>query len=285
MSNLLLAAIESASQVTAQDATIQSTAKLSNGRFSGWSIDYTNCVIWSGNLNRVEWGNIEALAQYIIENGVPGIIEGFVKDGLLQVTDGARRLTAINYAIANLGYTPEKIKYVPVQENEFQLLARQINSESLNKTFTEKMIIVEKMKAISKEDGSFPTLTEIASACGMSIAAISELNSVIKNAEPEIKEDIKSGKVSGYAVAETIREAKKAAKKGEKSEVSQANQVAATKAAKVAKTDNRVALLTQVESLLSKEPEFFGSDMVSLEMSKSEYTSLMNALAEYQVSR
>ena len=308
--SLVQTAIETSSNVTAKDAQIQSTAKLSNGRFSAWTMDFDLCVIWSGNLNRIEWGDIESFAAFIVEFGVPGILEGFVKDGLLHVTDGARRLTAIRYAIDNLGYSPELIKYTAVENDEFKLLARQINSESLVKSFSEKMVIIEKMQSLTKEAGSRYTLAEIAKACNMSVASISNIATVNNKADDETKEAIASGEISGYDVVEAIREKKKAVKKVAANKVTApsttkeettinpvvettiepmeettiAQDVAVNRSAKSIKADNLKTFLSLAEKALSSEVEEVNGN-VSIEMDKSQYEALMTALADYQATR
>lgn len=168
------AAVKSSDEVVAADPTIQSITKLTEGRNSVYRIKIEKCKVWEGNRNRVNMGDIPAFARYIMDHGIPAGIEGFVQDGLLNITEGARRLTAIHYAVNELGYIAPEIIFTPVTNDPFKLYARQINSEkSLVKSSIEKRAVILNMGSCVKEDGSRYTQAEIAKEVGMSVASVS----------------------------------------------------------------------------------------------------------------
>jgi hypothetical protein len=243
--------LDSVITVAPTNPNAQSLKGLDSGRFSGNTLAIEQCTIWEENLNRIEWGNVPAIAYRIAfgnpkKADYPGILEGFIEGGLFHVTDGARRLIAGNFALTYFVdveknreflasiYSPEQmekitnltekqieqIRTVPiklVEGTKAELLATQITSETLNKTPEECAEIVGKiLECVNPDTNKNYTQREAGLLVNRDDATITGYVQYLRKASDELKAAVKSGECTfSDAIAEVksvIKTSKQAAK-------------------------------------------------------------------------
>lgn len=143
---------------------------------------------------------IRALADYIKNKGVPGVLKIKVKDDIAYVRDGHCRRRAALIAISE----GADIKWVPcvMQEkysNEVDEIAGLITSNS-GKPLTplEKSSVVKRLKNLNQDN------TEIAQATGMSLAYVGQLLDLYA-APHEVREMVRAGEVSATTAMKEMK--------------------------------------------------------------------------------
>ncbi|NJL54454.1 helix-turn-helix domain-containing protein [bacterium] len=288
----LQSAIEKSFNREAVNPAVQSVSKLSLGRMSAYTMRLENCQVWEKNRNRIEYGDIPALARHIVAHGYPSVAEGFVKDGVFNIVDGARRLIAVQYALDNFDLTPEQteaIQIIPIRniesQEEFKLLARQISTDNLNKSPLERAkIIVQMMSLVNLETGKNYTQKEVAAECGLSQPSVSNYLNTLKRASEEELQKIEQGTVS---LTETVESTlnRRVAPIGGKNDLQ--SLLPPLKSKKAKKVDARTELLRLLVDLMTysnvvEDTDDEGDDVYLVEMSKAEYHKAFNLIRAYQ---
>jgi ParB/RepB/Spo0J family partition protein len=158
-------------------------------------IDLKKIIIRKGFNVREDYGDLQALADSIKENGqeVPGRVD-VLKNGTFVLTDGHRRFKAMQLlkekplfkAIVNSRETTE-------EERLIQMFTTQDNKHL---TPSEAAVLIQRLLTFGKNQ------TEIAQRIGKSPSYVSQMISFSREDE-SVKEVVKSGKASVSAVLKT----------------------------------------------------------------------------------
>lgn len=161
-------------------------------------IELKKIIVRSGFNVRTDYGDLEALASSIKENGqeVPGRVD-VLKNGTFLLTDGHRRFEAMKLlgdeflfkAIVNSRETTEEDRIV-------QMFTTQDNK---NLTPSESAELIQRLLTFGKNQ------KEVAKRIGRSPAYVSQMISFARQDE-SVKEEVKSGKTT---VSKILKEHKK----------------------------------------------------------------------------
>ena len=161
-----------------------------------YSIDPRLVKVVEGFNTRIDYGDIDELMFSIIENGVRVPLRGYKEGDFYFLTDGHRRLKAVEmameggYDIARIPFITEKKK--PIDQRIFDVLllndGKQLTSLELGETY--KRLILHGYN-----------FTEIAKKIGKTVKHVSDMVSVASSSK-DITDAIKDGFISATLVAE-----------------------------------------------------------------------------------
>lgn len=185
-------------------------------------VDPRNIEIEEGFNERIDYGDIDALARSVVELGVLEPVKAYKKKGedKYVLTDGHRRMKAVNLAIKYHNANKEgfedisKIQLIKLlagpSTRKERLLEMAVTGEGKKPlTDLEKASLYQKLIDISMAEGKKrgEAITELRAKLGVSQATV--YNILQLNALPEeIKTAIEKKEISGSTVTTIIREAK-----------------------------------------------------------------------------
>lgn len=165
-------------------------------------IEPVNLVVEDGFNVRYDYGDIDELAQSIIENGVKVPLRGVKNRGTDQyiITDGHRRFKAVQRAI-ELGATDLLVPLIPDKRGiseEKRVLGMVIYNDGKRLTLLEEALVYDRLISYGL------TQAEIARKVGKSPTHISNCI-LLANAPTVVKNQIKEGNVSASFVIEELK--------------------------------------------------------------------------------
>lgn len=175
-------------------------AGASRGRSYNVPIDKI-CLVENWNV-RLDYGDIEELAKSIAAVGVRTPLVGYMEDGFFWVTDGHRRMKAIEYATKHFG---AEFKRIPVQQEarghdeKTRLLTMLTANSGKPLEAFEIGLVAERLVKYGW------TFEEIAEKVPYSAKRIEECY-MAATAGEEVVNAVKEGEVSGAAAVTAIRE-------------------------------------------------------------------------------
>lgn len=159
-------------------------------------IDPKSITIVEGFNTRLDYGNIDDLTNSIIENGVRVPMRGYKEGETYYLTDGHRRLKAVQAAIekgvdiARVPFISEKKK--TMEERIFDILLFNDGKE---------LTPLELGETYKRLNGYGYNFTEIAKKIGKTVKHVSDMITVASSSK-EVKEMITENQVSATLVAE-----------------------------------------------------------------------------------
>ncbi len=188
---------------------------------------------------RIDYGDIESLRDYIIENGIPGILRGYFNQetGLICPTDGFRRLRAYRMIPKHI----QKDIIIPFQTHKMKDSAEELIEQiayNQGKEFTmqEQAEVFRKLSLYGMDPA------KISKRTGKSVVHIHNCLTLV-NSSPEIQNMVREGKVSPSQAVQTIKD------KGKKAtETLKAAEVVANSKGKTKVTSKDIKDLTPRES-------------------------------------
>lgn len=168
---------------------------------SGLKIDESlNC--------RVDYGDIEQLAEFIKENGIPGNLEAYErKDGTLVLTDGYRRSRALRL----LGKLDIEVPVIVSPERPDQAkesLYTQVTANSGKRFEVWELAEVFRRLSLSGDSNR-----EIARRTGYSEGYVGQIMNLAYC--PDVIEAVKVGEISGASAIKAVKTAKEGATESE----------------------------------------------------------------------
>lgn len=165
-------------------------------------IEPANLVVEDGFNVRYDYGDIDELAQSIIENGVKVPLRGVKNRGTDQyiITDGHRRFKAVQRAI-ELGATDLLVPFIPDERGiseEKRVLGMVVYNDGKRLTLLEEALVYDRLLSYGL------TQAEIARKVGKSPTHISNCI-LLANAPTVVKNQIKEGNVSASFVIEELK--------------------------------------------------------------------------------
>lgn len=148
---------------------------------------------------RYDYGDIKGLAQSIIENGIKVPLKGKIQDDVVVITDGHRRLKAVEYAYQQ-GYTDIKIPVVREgrTSEEDRVLGLILYNEGKPLTMLEEAEVYKRL-----EDWGWKA-ADIARKVGKSKTHIGNCLTLL-TASPDLKKKIKAGGIAASTVVEMLK--------------------------------------------------------------------------------
>ncbi len=233
--------------------------------------------------SRIDYGDLDALTEYIRENGVPGVILVFEKGGEIYVLDGFRRMTCVNNLIkqdVNI-QTVNCLRVTSKNEADHLLLQLSAN-KSKNLSTLEEAFVYQKWLAYGG------AIEDLAKKAGTSTQTIRNAIAFAETS-PEIHrivsvDDIKPTNAliainatdTSSEASEVVSEAVALAKsEGKKRATKEHVEQALENRGKGTKKPN---LKKHVESMVIGSPVKTTDDKVQVEFSRDEWTKLLEML-------
>lgn len=166
-----------------------------------WVLPATVQVIEGFNV-RIDYGDIEELANSIQHNGIKMPLRAYKKGDKYLLTDGHRRLKAA-LIVEKRGYEVQ-VPIIPEPRgynDEDRIFDLIVTNEGKQLTMLEKSEVVKRLVALQYKE------KEIAQRMGKSHAHISDLL-LLSSASKELKDKIIGGQTSATQVVEMLREHK-----------------------------------------------------------------------------
>jgi ParB family chromosome partitioning protein len=165
-------------------------------------VDPRNIVIVDGFNVRTDMGDIEALADSILETGlqVPLMAKKVKGEDKFELVDGHRRMTAVKYLLSK-GYDIPFVKVLPFTGNEEDRVLAMVTTGTGQKPLTE----LEQAEAIKRLVTFHYKPEEIAKKVGKSLPHIYNMLT-LANASKKVKELVSSGDISGTTIVHIVRE-------------------------------------------------------------------------------
>jgi ParB family chromosome partitioning protein len=165
-------------------------------------VDPRNIVMVDGFNVRTDLGNIEELANSILEMGlqVPLMAKKVRGSDKYELVDGHRRFTAVKYLL-DKGHDIPYVDIIPFNGNEEDRVLAMITTGTGQKSLTE----MEQAEAIKRLINFHYKPEEIAKKIGKSIPHVYNLIALSKVSK-KIKEVIGSGDISGTTVVQIVRQ-------------------------------------------------------------------------------
>lgn len=166
-----------------------------------FKVKYTELEVADGFNIRYDYGDIEALAISIKENGVKNPLRGYKKDDKFVITDGHRRYKAIGRAL-ELGADPEMDITVMPDSRDVTEVGRVLGMVIYNDG--KRLTLLEEAMVYGRLVESGMTQAEIATKVGKTPTHISNLMLLLKAPE-SLKTKIISNKISASLVIEELK--------------------------------------------------------------------------------
>ena len=165
-------------------------------------VDPRNIVIVEGFNVRTDMGDIEALANSILESGlqVPLMGKKVKGEDKYELVDGHRRMTAINYLLSK-GVGVPFVKLLPFTGNEEERILTMVTTGTGQKPLTE----LEQAEAVKRLVNFHYKPEEIAKKVGKSVPHIYNMLT-LANASRKVKELVISGDISGTTIVHIVRQ-------------------------------------------------------------------------------
>lgn len=164
-------------------------------------VDPRNILVMDGFNVREDFGDLEALMESIVENGlkVPLIAKKVSGEDKWELVDGERRLRAVMMAIER-GHDIKYVRVDPFQgSNEQRLLAMAITGMD-QKQFSK----LEQSEIVRRLVVAEYSIEEIAKKLGKSLPTIYELHT-LSQAPKSVKNEINEGTISARTVVKVMK--------------------------------------------------------------------------------
>ncbi len=165
-------------------------------------VDPRNIVVVDGFNVRTDMGDIEALANSILEMGlqVPLMAKKVRGEDKFELVDGHRRFKAIQHLMAN-GHDIPFVKVLPFTGNEEDRVLAMVTTGTGQKPLTE----LEQAEAVKRLVNFHYKPEEIARKVGKSVPHIYNMLT-LANASRKVKELVISGEISGTTIVHIVRQ-------------------------------------------------------------------------------